>query len=329
MQLSSVQEFNAYVKKELPSVLLILGKETNRFSVEQALDHFFSELKGCAITKNPTKLDDELFSPSFFKEKKVLFLDGVDGLKDKEQQLLVRFLKRPDPYITLVLTAEALKTTSELYKALEAYLIVQFPKETPWDKEAKITHWIEQFFKKRHVAIHSKLADTLAKTVKGDFHALMCELEKLYAYIGEAKEVTEKDVAAISTLWQENSLWQLTDALLQGTASTTLSLLKNIDQQDVYSLVVVRHLRNTLCQLLEIATRIEAREPNISEHYPKLKGKLFEKAHTNASKIGIHRLRLALSLVDGVEGDLKESAADETTLLQTLLLKLRHALFTS
>lgn len=326
MQLSSLQEFTTLLKKGAPSILLLQGKESNQFTVEQALDELFS---GRQVVKNPTKLQDALFSPSFFKEQKIVYFDGVDAMKEKEQEELIRFIKKPDPYITLVLTAEALKASSPLYQALESHVIVQFPKEAPWDKEAKVTLWIEQFFKKRSVAISSKLAQTLAKAVKGDFHALVQELEKLSTYIGEAKEVKEADIAAISTLWPQNSLWNLSDALLQGTSREALTLLKNIDQQELFCLIVVRHLRNSIHQLLEIASRIAVGEQEIASHYPKLKGKLFDKAYANANSFGITRLRNALCLIDAVESDLKESAADEKTLLQTLILKLRNALFTS
>lgn len=312
---------------EHPQVIGLIGSDT--FSIDQALTELFKQVPSHTVVKVPSKLEELLFAPSFFKEPRLICLQGVDSWKEKEQGLVVQYLKRPDPSITLVIVAESIKPASDLYQALERYQIRNFAKETPWDKEARLCKWVEAFCKEKGKTITQRLCQQLVKGSRGEFHTLVHELDKLITYVGDAKEITESACVAISTLSEQNTLWQLSDAIIQGNLADALAILHNVDKQDVYSLIVVRHLRNSIHQLLEIASRIRSGQQNIAEHYPKLKGRLFEKALSNAQRIGLARLKQALLAIDAVENKLKDAAASEITLLQTLIVKLRNALSTA
>lgn len=302
------------------TAILLCGSD--RFAIDQALSILLKGAGVHTIVKNPAKLAQTL-APSFFTEKRLVCLDGIDSWKDKEQELVQSYLKNPDPSITLVIIA--LKASSELSKCCSE--VQEFEKQAPWEKEANTTAWIQAFFAERAVKIQPKLCQKLAASLSGDFHGLVNELEKLCTYVKD--EVTEQDIAAVSTLWSQHSLWQLSDAVISANSEGALSCLYSILKQDLYVLVVVRHLRSAIHQLLDIGSRIDAGQPRIAEHYPKLKGRLFEKAYANAERLGSKRLKQALFLIDGTEAQLKDSPFDETALLQTLILKLRSALSTA
>lgn len=334
MIIASVAQLDAHLKQNMPQAVLIVA---DQFTTCQSLACIKSAASDREIItkKNSSGVQELLFSQSLFQEKRVLVLEAVDGWKEGEsteciKQLTV-YLNRPDPAMTVVCCAETVKANSPLYLAFTAHCIVQVAKDPPWEKEAKIAAWIQSFCKARSVQIDPKQCVRLAKAANNSYLVLTQELEKLLTYIGDEKTITARHIEAICALGEQNTLWQLSDAILQADIKQALILFKSIEQQSLYSLIVVRHLRNSVRDLLQIASMASSGQDigKISEHFPKMKGRLFEKANNRAQFIGTAKLIRLLQLVDGAESQLKDSTVDETTLIQTLILKLNNALLTA
>jgi DNA polymerase-3 subunit delta len=328
MQFSTANDFLAFIGKNRPSLLIIRGQDD--FAIDEAVARIWQYYPGFVIEKQEdlSQLAVSLNSFSLFSEKRLIFVPLVEALKEKEESLLAGYLKRPNPDIVVLIVTESAKGNPELENDACVLLL---PKAAPWEKEAKIASWITLYLKERGYAIQSGVAARLAKGSHDNHALLVQELAKLMTYVGDKKEIGDVDVDTISTLDQEKTLWQLSDALLQTNASLALSTFSSLENQEIHSFVIVRHIRNTLHQAFVIASLAESGEPSgkIAERFAQLKGKLFEKAYATATRLGSSRLQRALLLIDKTQNALKDSVADEKTLLQTTLLKIKHALSTS
>src|SRR5262249_3378490 len=142
---------------------------------------------------------------------------------------LLRYLARPDPLNVLVVIAESIKSSTELYRLIEKEgVVVEFPKVAPWDKEAKLQVWVVNYLKDRKVKILPKVALKLARGISGGYTHFVQELEKLLAYIGLKNEITDDDLNAIATIDLQNTLWQLSDALFEQSGQALLLTLSSL-----------------------------------------------------------------------------------------------------
>lgn len=329
MIFSSVAEMSAELARQPKAVLVV----ADSFTICQALElmkNSFSEAPH-TVVKTGAALLQALFSPSLFRQKELIIFEGVEELKEPEQQQCAHYLQNPDPHVTLFCSSETLKPSSTLYKAFDKHSILQPAKEAPWDKEARIAAWIQQYCRKAGLEIDQRASSQLAKLCQGNYARLVSELNKLFAFVGDGKNIGQAALDAVCGMDEQHTLWQLSDALLQKDIQRALRVLAGIDRQELYGLVVVRHLRNTIRDLAQMASMIDDAwsVPQISERFTKLKGRLFDKAYAHAGAIGAPGLQKALVLIDEAEWRLKDSVPDEKTLLQTLIIRLQHALRTS
>ena len=335
MIITSFAEMSQSLHKNTPAALLLCGSDA--FCIEAAVEtvraHFadFSRLVLQAKELTLEKLDELLFAPSFFVQKQLLIIQECDALKDKKYACVLRYLQHPNPNMLVLFVSGEILKSAPLYKELLSnHLVVHFAKKAPWEKYDEIVRWIEHFVTNNNRRIEPKACHALARSCSGNYWALVHELDKLMTYARDDDQIDTKMLAKLSTLCEENTLWQLSDAMYQQDAKTILSMLANIQKNDMYPLVVIRHLRNSISQTFNIASRMYYREPpdSIREHFPKLQGRLFEKAYNLARRFTLGQLKKGLHLLDSAQMQLKDAQVDERTLLQTLLLKLRHALLT-
>lgn len=246
-------------------------------------------------------LEEALFSPSFFSETFVLIENGQD-LSGKAQELVRAFAKKPSPKVWLLVHATG--------KCPLDMPVKEIAEVKPWDKQAKIVEWIQAYLKEKKV--HPQVPMMLATTQ--DRFLLRQELDKLLCYVGEAKEITPDDVQAISALDHEHTVWQLSDAFLSRDRAQAVTLLHQLLEQQVSSFLIVRQLRNACHQAL-MMLNVE----NPQEHFPQLRGKIFDKTYRLAKEAGSAFLTKALLRLDKAELALKDSPFDEEALLYETL----------
>lgn len=257
-------------------------------------------------------LEEALFSPSLFADTLVV-VEKAHELEDKALELIASFIKRPTPKISLILHSQK---ALDLPKELPVEVIGEVK---PWDKQAKMATWIASYLKEQGVKASAQIASNLATRSASDRFLLSQELDKLITYVGDKKEVTQADVEAICTLEHNETIWQLTDAFLERNRQRALSLLKNLLDQEMSAYLIVRQLRNVCHQALMMLSLKDNGE-NVQEHFPQLRGKLFEKNFRLAQEAGSPYLTKALLHIDKTELALKDAPFDETLLLMRIFV---------
>ncbi len=283
--------------------------ETGRFKPKTAdisFCHVADELK--AYT-----LEEVLFSPSFFSETFVC-IQKAHELSAKALELVVAFAKKPTPKVWLLLHATG---KTDLGKHMP---IVTIADVKPWDKQGKIAEWIAEYVKARGIKIQPQVVQYIAATGTTDRFFLRQELEKLICYVGDKKEITQGDLKAISTFEHEQTVWQLSDAFLQRDMPKAQTILRQLLDNQVSAFLLVRQLRNVCHQALMMVSLSDSGTQNIQEHFPQLRGKMFDKNFRLAKEAGKPFLTRAILQLDKAELALKDSPFDETTLLMKVFI---------
>jgi DNA polymerase III subunit delta len=329
MKYSTLGDFSSYLQKisvsDIPKSILLQGSDP--FDIHEAHRLFkecgyrlFGE-KGITFSR-AREIDqmESLFSPSLFsRSKTVVVIEECDSLKAKEQEYLKRFLLRPSSDAFVLLKTSSTKL--EFSKLVQASL--SLPEEKPWDKEAKVVSWILSFVQARGVSIDSSLAALIAKEGSTDRFFLQGELEKLILSIGERKKIEEKDIQAVLTLESKSTLWQLSDVYMQKNCRQAVQILQHLEEQEIHSFVIIRHLRHVVHQALQMKSLDDngVSSAQIAEQFSQLKGKLFEKSFQRAKATCPFFLTKSLIFIDKAESLLKNSPFDEQAVLINLLMQ--------
>lgn len=256
----------------------------------------------------PPALEEVLFSPSFFSETFVV-IEKAHELSAKAQELIIAFAKKPMAKVWLLLHATG---KNDFAKHMDH---VAIPEVKPWDKQGKIQEWISGYLKAQGIKVSSQVATYIASTGTTDRFFLREELEKLITYVGDKKEITQNDVKAISAFEHEETVWQLSDAFLLRDRQKAASILQHLLQQQASPFLLVRQLRNVCHQALMMLSLSESGVHNVQEHFPQLRGSIFDKNFKLAKEAGTAFLTKSLLLLDKTERALKDSPFDEATLL--------------
>jgi DNA polymerase-3 subunit delta len=292
---------------------LVLVQGGDAFDLENEIARYsgHAKVRFQADDLKPAALEEALFSSSFFEDTLVIVENGQD-LSEKAHNLVLAFVKRPTERVCLLVHASG---TTELAKHMP---VVQFQDPKPWEKEGHAANFILGYVKSQGVKMTSQVAALLAQTGITDRFLLREECNKLICYVGEKQEITQRDVQAICSLEHEETIWQLTDAFLERNTKKAYTVLQQLLQQQVSPYLIVRTLRNSCYQALLMLSLHESGAKNVQDHFPQLKGKIFDKNFTLAKAAGSPFLTHSLKLLDKTELALKDSPFDEHSLLLRL-----------
>ncbi len=256
-------------------------------------------------------LEELLFSPSFF-EKVLVVIENGDELNEKAEQLVASFAKRPMQGVSLIVHAAKMIPCA-------AHMPTQVIQEVkPWEKEAKMEEWIASYLKEKGAKAAKEVIALLASSKVQDRFLLQQELDKLITLAGTT--ITKEDVKAVGALEHEESVWELVDAFLERDRSRAATHLRHLLQQHESPYLLIRSLRNSCHQALMMISLQESGVKNVQEHFPQLRGKIFDKTMRQAQEAGASYLTKQLMKIDKVELALKDSPFDEEALLLKVLL---------
>ena len=179
-----------------------------------------------------------LRTPPFLEPHRVVWLrhyDELDRLGDAKKGSVfaevAEFLlapERPDD-TDIVIDGRSLDLRKGFAKKLKAAgaVIENFNSGRPGDRNqtASRRQTIEEFFGAGQKRIAPDACQYLLDTIGGDSGNLRMELEKLFAYAGDAATITLDDCRAVTSRTPEALGWEFTSAIGEGRLAQSLELL--------------------------------------------------------------------------------------------------------
>lgn len=303
---------------------LIVGKDSEE--VRQALAALLRDQKAPTIHLYPENFTVDLFcqeveTPPFLSKSKSVVVHGVDLLAEEGRDAVRRYLEKPSPWASLYLTAEVLTPQSKIAKLVEkGGKVLRFKEEKAWEKEKRLGCWLVQEAQREGVRLSLQVATGLVQGSEPQM--LRSELDKLICFVGERKEITQQDIALISTPAPHQTVWQLGDALFDCNTSGALTSGKILMEEGMAIFPLLASVRSQCATGIGILEAAEVGE--VSQKYPYLKGQMLEKKLRILKKYGKERLQKAMVLIFETEIKAKNSAIGPALLLEILTVKLTH-----
>ena len=151
----------------------------------------------------------------------------------------------------LMLLAEEVDKRKKLFKLLkEEQTVIDLSVETgagtkaQKEQRAVLLHLLQQTLAEDNKTMAPALVDLLCERV--GFHpiALVMELRKVMAYIGERRQITRDDLDLLVGRTRQEALFELTTALSQRDLPHMLTIADRLQENGIHPLAIVSTLRN-------------------------------------------------------------------------------------
>jgi DNA polymerase-3 subunit delta len=165
---------------------------------------------------------EECNTRELFSAQRILIVEEIDKLKKRPIEQLAHYLKSPAPFSKLILSGSSLKGLGDLYQSgKKEMVLLDLSEEKPWDRQKRLRQWVVNEASSCGKPLTAEAAMQLVEQIGPDMPALHRELEKLFCYVGERRQIELKDVQAISSVPHLQTHWQLAEALVWGEGVST------------------------------------------------------------------------------------------------------------
>jgi len=259
----------------------------------------------------------------FGSEKKLIIVKQAEKLKDKkEKKEIVSYFESPAEFTVLVFLHEGTITnpTSEPYKTLanQGYLF-----EAKELKGKSLIDWLISTVEKSGKTISYDNAQLLTDISGENRNTLESQLEKIFIYVGDNKEITIESIRGLSTSLKQYTIFDLQNAIGKKNKSAALKVLFNLLKNGMEPIQVIAMLNKyftSLARLNELTTSNtnEFQVARIMGTHP-----FYLKDYYNARKMYSDKhLTDAFSALLKADLSIKTTSLDDYTLLSVLIAEI-------
>ena len=173
----------------------------------------------------------ELSSGSLMASKRLVVVRDITALSAGDQKAVAAVLKElpPDVAVALVVRKppadsrsggpKLSQTLRNLARKHGQALKISGP------GSKGLVGWVAQQAQRHDKRIDGRAAKTLVETAGEDADLLLTELAKLATYVGDRGEISEEDVAAVTSATAQQDIWGFLDAIGERNAAKAFKLL--------------------------------------------------------------------------------------------------------
>ena len=339
MKCDNLPTFEKYLRStpvaKLSSIYLILGKETNER--QEALDLLLSILipsnqsREFALTMfdggniDEAKLNDALYSNSFFSKSQVICIQNFEKPKKSIQEKLEKAFSHPQPSRILIVEGSSLSKTASLYQTVEqSGVLLDLVEAKPWEKEKRTIAWINKYLAAEKKVVSYQGSQLIVKRVGHDYSLLTQELEKLMCYCGEKNEITVQDIDLLCPYGHFDSIWQFGEAIFFRRTKEAMQIGKGLLESGNPFLPLLRQIRFQFQTEYQVSLLLSQGKESqeITKQFPYMKGQVLERHLEQVRHYGCSAFKEGLLAIDEMEMRAKNSSVDEKILLELLIYTL-------
>lgn len=253
----------------------------------------------------------------FLAERRLMILEDTGLFKSSSEEWAAWLPKIPDT-TTVVFVEEEIDKRNRLYKAVMANGHAE-----PCERQdaASLSRWTVGYLKRFGYRISRDGLERLMDGAGEDMENLASEMEKLMAYAGENRDITEQTVKDICTEQITGRVFQMVEAVAAGKERQALSLyydLLALREPSMRILFLVARQFNQLMQV-KLLTGQGMRQREVAEKMkikPFIAGKLIDQARAFSEKQLTSYVELCVSSEEAVKtGRLGDQMAVELVIL--------------
>lgn len=330
--LSTFEQFLRGLSLESSSPFyLIVGKDDyDRERAIRSLLHSFS-IKSPRILYGSRlelgELEDELGAFSLFASRSVVILHELDQLSAVQRKRLEGILAYPSPGSIWILTAQALRTDTSVFRQIDSHgVIVQLPEWKPWEAKKKMPLWVQEQLGKLGYSAEPRAIQALVYRLGTDKRLMAQELEKLFCYLGDRKRLEVQDVLKVTVREQLGSIWELRDAIFERRTEEAVGFCHGLLEDGINIYTILSQLRQQFQTDYQLASLLSSggTKEDVTARFPRLKGWILDKHIQMIQKYGQRALHQGLIAIDDMELFAKNSQVEPQVMVDLLLARLMH-----
>ncbi|MFH0880224.1 MAG: hypothetical protein V2A34_10970, partial [Lentisphaerota bacterium] len=205
------------------------------------------------------------------------FYDSITGrsadVKSAVEDLTDLIKRGLPPETFLVITAAKVDRRSAFAKACQNHGQMEehsIPEQSNKAREQAVVK-ATGFFQRFGLKVPAPVMACFIEKAGYDTRQILNEVEKLYLYMGERKEVREEDIAAIVSSSRETEAWDFADAVAEGRLPEALAILRQLLFQGESDIGLIISLERRYKELLILRECLERKWLTISGQSPWLK----------------------------------------------------------
>lgn len=256
----SIYSIGKFLKKDsfLP-VYFFYGEDTYSIenaarAVEQAIAPFLSSDFDKEILSGKERTVMEVIDAAqafpFGSEKKLMIVKDFDDLKGDKKKFS-QFASNPPSFTTVVFTKQGNISNVEA-EPYFTFLKKGYLFEADELKGSELTAWIVKYASRKAKVITPENATLLIDTVGENRSLIEMQLQKIFAYLGEEKEITREVIFNISSVLKEFTIFDLQNAIASGSKAKALETAYNLLEKGKDILFIISMLNRYFTQLAQV-----------------------------------------------------------------------------
>lgn len=194
----------------------------------------------------------------FGSEKKLIIFKQVEKVKDKKE--LVNYAKAPADFTVLVCLhdGQISSDSSEPFKTLAQKGFLYEAKEL---KGQSLIDWLISQSEKNGKILTYENAQLLMDISGENRNTLESQLEKIYLYLGEKKEITIESIRELSTSLKEYTIFDLQNSIGKKNKANTLKVLSNLVKNGMEPIQIIAMLNKYFASLAKLSELMANKTP--------------------------------------------------------------------
>ncbi|MEX2446496.1 MAG: DNA polymerase III subunit delta [Dehalococcoidia bacterium] len=217
---------------------------------------------------------------------------------------------------------------SPLLAALKPYPgveVTEFPALKTWTRggPSPVAKWLQDRAVQRGVSIEPRALEELVTLIGANLRMLAGELEKLAAY-AQGRAVTVEDVRLLTPQAREQTIFEVTDPVVEGRPADALRALRRMLDEETESPVRLSNMiARQVRMMVRAAELIEARAtPDTISSATGMRGFPLEKLMRQARAAGRPAAEAALRAVEASDHSVKTGRMQDALALELLVVRL-------
>lgn len=195
---------------------------------------------------------DEASMMSLFSNTKIILGDNLDVSKitENDSDYLTKYISNINPNSYIILIAKKIDARLKIYKIFkDNFSIIDTAKIDDFEK---LIEYIKEIVKEKKYKMGDNTIRYFLERIGNDINNIKIELEKLFAYKIEEKEITINDIELLIPENIENIIYEFTNAFLDDDIEKTIKMYNNFKLQNISYDYLITSIANTLRQALII-----------------------------------------------------------------------------
>tara|TARA_B100000787_G_C16185559_1_gene294438 strand:- start:596 stop:1591 length:996 start_codon:yes stop_codon:yes gene_type:complete len=208
------------------------------------------------ILENEEKFFDDIFSKSFFENKKLIIISrATDKIKSTIEEVILKKISD----IVIILNSGTLEKKSKLRNFFEKNKDIICIPFYPDDKRT-LSNLANNYFKQKKISISQEASNIIVERCRGDRQNLNNELEKLENFLRGKSGVDIKDILRLTNLAENYDVSELVDNCLAKNKKRTVGILNenNFTLEDC--IIIVRTFLMKSKRLLKLLSELDNRK---------------------------------------------------------------------